>query len=224
MQWDIVRRGFPPLCASRRSALRWRAMSDLAPIGLPLSAGSRSAVVVGLFDACEFEPARAEIAGLADYFDYEDWLDAREGLQIGLAMIGIDATLIKVEFDHFLEWSRLTETAPSEGALDQFAALAQAARSGAISATFAVIAEFDFQSHPGALAALAGGRDYRRWSRYRRSRRTKLEALGRRVEQMPVRVDRILDWCACIGQPASETALDHYAQLTLERLTEYSRP
>ena len=88
-----------------------------------------------------------------------------------------------------------------ECALDAFAALALAARAGAISRTLATISAPDFTSHASALAAATSGRSYERWLRYRLTRRVKWEALGARIAQLPVRVDDFLAWCACLKQP-----------------------
>lgn len=192
--------------------------SELKPPGLA-SPPPGDCAVIGLVESPQFGAAQAAMAGLSDCRDYEDWLDRREGLQIGLAMTGVEAAIVRVDLASFLEWASLAGAPLGECALDAFAALALAARAGAISMTLATICEPDFTAHAPALAGVTGQRDYARWTQYRQTRRVKWEALGARIAQLPVRVGDFLAWCACLGQAASEETLDRYAQLTLERLT-----
>ena len=106
-----------------------------------------------------------------------------------------------------------------EAALDAFAAVALAMRTASVSRVLAAISKSDFAQYSTPVGAITGGRDYGRWSRYRQTQRVKIEALGGRVEQLRVRIEGFLAWCACLGQAASAETLDCYAQLTLERLT-----
>ena len=192
----------------------------LNPVDIPPPLGSwSSAAVIGLVDGGEFEGAQAAIPSLSAYVDYDDWLDRQEGLQIGLGMAGFETTMVRVDLASFLEWRRLTRADPAEDALDAFAAVTIAMRTASISKVLAVISRSDFARHSASLVAIAGGRDYERWSRHRRALQVKTEMLGVRVEQLPVRVEDVLAWCACLGEAPSEEALDRYAQLTLERLT-----
>jgi hypothetical protein len=174
---------------------------------------------IGLFAEREFARARAEIADLAGCLDYDDWLDSREGVQIGLAMAGVDATTVCVSLSSFLEWCGLTGASSDERALDAFAALALTVRNSRASKVLAVVSEFDFVTHFLEVAAFAGRRDYQGWARHRREIRAKAIAAGLRVEELPVRVGGFVEWCACLRQEASEAALDCYAQLLLEYLT-----
>ncbi len=82
------------------------------------------ATAVAIVAADEFAHAQAAIAELADYGDYEDWLDARWGLQIGLAMAGVDAKMVVVDLSSFLGWRDRTGKPADERALDAFASLA----------------------------------------------------------------------------------------------------
>jgi len=194
--------------------------SELSPTSLPPPLGPRDGpAVIGLVDGDEFDHAQAAIPGLAGYFDYDDWLDRREGLQIGLDMVGVQTTIVRIDLTSFLEWKRLTGAGADESALDAFAAVTLAMRTASVSKVLATISKSNFAQHSASLVAIAHGRDYGRWSRYRQALRVKIEALGGRVEQLPVRMPDFLAWCACLGQAASEEALDRYAQLTLERLT-----
>jgi hypothetical protein len=176
-------------------------------------------VAIGFLPEREFERARASISDLADYRNYWDWLDSREGLQIGLSMAGVDAPTVCVGLSSFLEWRGLTGASSDERALDAFAALALTVRNSRASKVLAVVSEFDFATHSLEVAAFAGRRDYQGWARHRRAMRAKAIAAGLRVEELPVRVGGFVEWCACLRQEASEAALDCYAQLLLEYLT-----
>jgi hypothetical protein len=176
-------------------------------------------VVIGLVAEKEFQGARSAISDLAHCCDYDDWLDAREGLQIGLGMAGVEARIVPVSLSSFLEWSRLSGTASDERALDAFAFLASAARNSPDLRVFAVVGEPDFARHFSAIGAFAAHGGYSRWLRHRRAARAEAIAAGLHVEELPIRLDGFLAWCACLGQTESEAALDRYAQLLLEHLT-----
>lgn len=93
---------------------------------------------VGIVAEEEFERAQAAICALAGYCDYEDWLDARWGLQFGLALAGVEAKLVVVDLASFLEWCALTETSADERALDAFASVAPATPGAAEPLAFAL--------------------------------------------------------------------------------------
>jgi len=76
---------------------------------------------IGAVAEPEFKRAQAAIRGLAGYCDYEDWLDARLGLQFGLSLAGVDAKIVVVSLSSFVEWCSLTKTSADERALDAFA-------------------------------------------------------------------------------------------------------
>jgi hypothetical protein len=82
------------------------------------------ATAVGIVAEDEFVRAQAVIGELTSYCDYEDWLDARWGLCIGLAMAGVDARMVIVDLASFLGWRDRTGKAADERALDTFASLA----------------------------------------------------------------------------------------------------
>lgn len=175
--------------------------------------------VIGLVAEREFEPARTEIVELAAYPSYWDWLDAREGLQIGLSMAGVEATTACVSLSSFLEWSALTGASRDERALDAFAALANAVRDADTLRVFAVVGGYDFATHPRQVVAFAGSCDYRAWLRHRRTMRAEAIAGGLHVAELPIRLDSFIEWTACLRQSACEAALDRYAHLLLEHLT-----
>jgi hypothetical protein len=76
----------------------------------------------------EFADAQASIEELTSYCDYEDWLDARWGLHIGLAMAGVDARMVVIDLAAFLGWRDRTGMPANERSLDAFAS--RAARPG----------------------------------------------------------------------------------------------
>jgi hypothetical protein len=80
-----------------------------------------SMAFIGLFDERGFEAAKWMIGELRVYSDYSDWLDVREGAQIGLAMAGIRARTVPVDFAQFVSWCEAVKLRPSEAALDAYA-------------------------------------------------------------------------------------------------------
>jgi hypothetical protein len=175
--------------------------------------------VIGLVAEREFALAQAEIADLARYIHYDDWLDSREGMQIGLSAAGVDAAMVRVSLRSFVEWRDLTGASSDQPALDAFAALALTVRNSRALNVLAVVGEDDFAARSLEVAAFGGRGDYQGWARHRRALRAKAIAAGLRVEELRIRVGSFLEWCACLGQNASEAALDRYAQLLLEYLT-----
>jgi len=80
-----------------------------------------SIVPVALVSPEEFERARGVIPEFSEQYCYEDWLDSREGLFMGLAMSGVDSRLVNVSLESFLRWCADREAQPSEALLDDFA-------------------------------------------------------------------------------------------------------
>ena len=77
-------------------------------------------IAVALLSANEFEIARRFIPELLEYRDYDDWVDCRYGRLMGCSLGGLDAELVSVGLEEFLNWCRNHQIAPSEPALDQF--------------------------------------------------------------------------------------------------------
>ena len=81
------------------------------------------ATAVGIVAEDEFAHAQVAIGELAGYRGFEDCLDARRGLCIGLAMAGVDVRMVVVDLAH--SWDGAIEgKAADERALDPFASLA----------------------------------------------------------------------------------------------------
>ena len=78
-------------------------------------------VLVGVVSAVDFVRARAWMAELSDYADYDDWLDSRYGRFMGLSLSGADASLEMVALDDFLDWCAARGMRASEASLDSFA-------------------------------------------------------------------------------------------------------
>lgn len=176
-----------------------------------------ASTAIGLFDAADFDHAQSQIPDLAAYSDYEDWRDAREGLQMGLAMAGVEAALVPVRLESFLKWTALAGRTSDEAALDAFARLALAITSQQCR-LFAVIGEADFLRHQGPARVAFGQAGYEHWRRHRSRVRASALKAGLDVEDQPIRLGDFLEWSACIGQAGSEPALDRYARLLAEHL------
>lgn len=71
----------------------------------------------------EFERGRDVIPEFSGHLSYEDWIDCREGLFMGLSMSGVDSRLVTVSLDDFLVWCDARGLPPNEPALDSFAFL-----------------------------------------------------------------------------------------------------
>jgi hypothetical protein len=82
-----------------------------------------SIVQIAVVPPEEFERARGAIPGLAEQYCYEDWLDCREGLFMGLSISGIDSRLVSVSLEAFLRWCDDRVVTPSESLLDSFASI-----------------------------------------------------------------------------------------------------
>ena len=77
---------------------------------------------VGIVDAAGFNAARSLMPELQQYADYSDWLDVREGIQVGLAMAGVFVRIVRIDLDCFVLWCEAAGLRPSELALDAYAA------------------------------------------------------------------------------------------------------
>lgn len=82
-----------------------------------------SPAAIGIIAEEEFADAQAAIGELMSYCDYEDWLDARWGLLMSLAMAGVDARMVVVELASFHGWRDRMGKPADERALDAFASL-----------------------------------------------------------------------------------------------------
>jgi len=171
--------------------------------------------VLGLIDEEEFAWAQTVVPDLNEYLDFDDWLDSREGFQIGLAMAGIDAKIERLSLRLFLTWCRLSGSAPSERTLDVFAAMRAAFREAP--AAIAVIRRGDFELHGAYVAALAPYNNYEAWLRHRETeRRSACPA----VKDFPIHLGDFIAWTRCLGESTSEASLDAYASLVAEYITQ----
>jgi hypothetical protein len=184
------------------------------------AAPTSEGVTIGLIGPEEFDEARSVVAGLEAYPSFSDWLDCREGLQIGLSLAGVEAALIRVRLAGFALWCDLTGRSPSLRSLDAFAAFVETLRRAPSAAVVAQIDARQFAAHRGRLAAFDGQRDYDAWSERRRRMRERAVAAGLHVVEQPVQIGKFVEWCACVRESGSEAALDTYAALLLEYLVE----
>ena len=89
------------------------------PHAVELQDPSRPAII-GILDAIDFAAARWLMPELQTYADYSDWLDLREGAQIGLAMAGVDARIVPVDFQRFISWCVDCRVDLTKSALDLY--------------------------------------------------------------------------------------------------------
>ncbi len=176
------------------------------------------ATTIGMLAPQAFAAAAATAPALAAYADYDDWLDAREGVRMSLAFAGVDTEFAPVSLTALLAWARLTGSEPDEAALDRLATFVRAVRLAPKAAAIAAIGRRDFEASAERLQGFDGPCDFAIWLRRRRSRRAEMTASGAQVFDLPVRLDDVVAWCACVGQPVSESALDDYVALLLELL------
>jgi hypothetical protein len=98
-----------------------------------------ASAAIGIVAEEEFADAQAAIGELKSYCDYEDWLDARWGLHIGLAMAGVYARMVVVDLASFLGWRDRTGKPADERSLDAFAALAAATEAVVVTAPMVAV-------------------------------------------------------------------------------------
>ncbi|MBV9290466.1 MAG: hypothetical protein JO288_22055 [Hyphomicrobiales bacterium] len=93
-------------------------------VGAPRAAEPQESVprFFGILDAAGFNAARSLMPELHKYADYSDWLDVREGAQIGLAMVGVLVRIVRMDLDCFVSWCEAAGLPPSESELDEYAA------------------------------------------------------------------------------------------------------
>jgi hypothetical protein len=79
--------------------------------------------VIALIAEDEFASAQQAIPEWRIYATYEEWLDSREGYQMGLTFAGVDVRMTPIALGEFLMWCRDTKTTSSARALETFAGL-----------------------------------------------------------------------------------------------------
>ena len=159
---------------------------------------------------------------LADYLDFDDWLDRCEGLQIGLAMAGVDATIVPVRLGRFLEWMRLTARASRRARARRVSpTLALAMRSASVRMRWPLSANWISSRIPGAspLSPATATPPLAAASRGAAGETRGEPARGSRT--LPICVDAFVDWCACLGQAASRRRSIATPSSLLEHLTTF---
>jgi hypothetical protein len=179
-----------------------------------------SVEVVAALGEEDFRQARAAIADFAQSLDYEDWLDDRYGLTVGLCSSGVDARIVTVDLSTFLAWCRSAKLAPTEKNLHLFAGFVAGLRDrsmGHAAATIlAAVSDADFALYFDLVDAFRSAGDYGAWTARREAAVRAAQACGKIVFQTPTPIGAFLDWTRCLGQNSCEAFLDRYAALTLE--------
>ena len=182
---------------------------------------SRVEAIAALGEA-DFQRARTAIRDFAKSLDYEDWLDDRFGLTVGLCSSGVDARIVTVDLSSFLAFCRSARLAPTEKNLHLFAGVIASLRERGIgeaeATTLASVSEADFARYFERVDAFRSAGDHGRWMTQREDSARAAQAAGKTVFQTPTPIADFLEWTRCLGQPSSETFLDRYAALTLEAL------
>ena len=188
----------------------------IATVVDPLSHAHLTAIA--LLSPEDFSAAQGVVSELDAYLDYQDWLDSRDGFHMGVAAAGVDAKKIPVALATFLAWCRLTKTAPSERALDDFALMLRILRKPPPPVAHAEVRNDEFEAHARTVKAFAAHPDFKCWALHRAAAFDDLAAHGARIEPLTVNVDDFVAWSQCVGEVTSEATLDDYAKLVLEFL------
>jgi hypothetical protein len=182
--------------------------------------GDGSVEFVAMLSEVDFEAARAVIADFALYADYEDWLDDRYGMVVGLCSSGVDARMMTVEVARYLAWSRYAKLTPSEKGLDEFVSAAAIVcghlRADVDLTTIATVSQAEFSAYFDLLEAFQVTGDYANWLARREAAVQGALASGAIVCRAPAPIAEFLEWTRCLGERSSEALLDRYAALTLE--------
>ncbi len=175
--------------------------------------------VIALLNKDEFAQARTVVADLNVYSDYREWLESREGFQMGLAMAGVEVKMVPVVLPQFLAWRRLTGAPPTERALNAFASAIFHLRTPPKPMALATIREQGFEARSRNVAAPSADSDYPEWLRRRKAIRLEAVMLGRHVEELPILGGDFGAGSVCVSQ-FCEASIDSYAQLALEYLAD----
>jgi hypothetical protein len=179
--------------------------------------------VIAVLSEEEFAWAQIIIPDLSSYLGYEDWLDCREGFEVGLAMAGVDVKKISVVLSPYLAWCRLTGAQPSERSLDAFASMLLFLRKHPAPIALAVVREEEFVTHARAVEAFTPHVDFEHWKAHRAAVQQTMSDVGVRIEPLPVNVRDFIEWGRCVRTRTSEAILDNYAELVLEFLRDEER-
>jgi hypothetical protein len=187
----------------------------------PLRRGDGAVEFVASLDESDFERARAVIPDGLNA-DYQDWLDDRYGLTVGLCAGGVEARMVSVSLCAFLTWRQFANGSTSQTSLDDFAALVSAMahrRAGDLDiAIFAQVSAAEFAEHFEAVEAFQRARDYPTWQARRKAALRAVADAGNVALTSPTPIGRFLDWGRCVDAGSSEALLDRYASLMIEAL------
>ena len=83
---------------------------------------------IGLLNCDDFIRAKELLENFDQWEAFQDYLDDREGLRMGLAFAGRSIQIASVSLDSFLAWCRATGERATAERLDEFASLTEAVR------------------------------------------------------------------------------------------------
>ena len=75
---------------------------------------------IGLLSRADFVQLKRECAAHRFPDNYDEWLDEREGLQIGLSAAGVQTSMTAVDLALFLEWCQASSRSIDNDAIDAF--------------------------------------------------------------------------------------------------------
>jgi hypothetical protein len=178
--------------------------------------------VVAALDEHDFRHARASIPDFERSLDYDDWLDDRYGLTVGLCSSGVDARMVTVDLSLFLTWCRFARLALTEKNLHVFAGVVAVMRdrlrTQVEATTLATVSEAEFAAYFDLVEAFRSAGDYAHWLARRDAAVQAALASGNVVFEAPTPIGAFLEWARCLGERSSEALLDRYAALTLDAL------
>lgn len=150
---------------------------------------------IALLNSADFIRAKKLVENFDQWETFEDYLDDREGLRMGLAFAGRSIRLAPVSLDLFLAWCRAGGGRATAVRLDEFAALMEAIRR----VPYAEVRDrLDHRGNDGHHRDL--------------------------FISVPVDVQAYKAWVACLQERTSPALLEAYARFSVEAWSEADIP
>jgi hypothetical protein len=175
----------------KSSATESPSRRDTASLGRSLA--------LAVFEASDFDRARAVVDGFDHWASFDDFVCERDGSYIGLSTAGEEAHLVPVSFGAFEQWATHSGVALSVQSLDDFAAVILA-----------------FRENPGLAVEGWPGVDGNR----------RVPERNRRNDRLYVPIASVLyrNWLetlAHLNMASPPPSVDDYARLLVESWAEY---